>query len=418
MADAKDLSENDDETLVQAYVENVQTYERIDHIGAANRQMDCRRLIVDELRRRSDGSLSQLRPLLKHSDPNVCHTVAIEFRRIDHAAFKTTTEALAKRSDIFGAEARDSLRLDERFQKDGYPEDWVSRPPLPPSREMTWQCDNPPPSGISEGELQQLLTNHLGDAAAEALLRLARPAIGLWPQRPSRNGPADVSRLGGEPSVPDKWSWPMVETETEDEPMLFLGQIKCAEIAGLPGAERLPSSGMLSFFGDHDGVMGCDYGGGDTAVFYWPDTEALRPRPYPQEPMETIWPCNLLFRPTMDLPHPESRTVRDLKRDRAQSKEYESVYRKVRQYGIPEEYELYCNFSKLLGWPALVQQELEEVACCSDPRGLQLLLQLDDYHNGTEGTYWGPGGSLYFLMTDAELRARKFSDCVFEIQVT
>jgi len=419
MGDLKNTVEIDDGSLVEAYVENVQVYERIDHIGAANRQMDRRRAIVEELKRRSGGSLDQLRPLLEHSDPNVCHTAAIEFRRIDHTAFETTTKALAQRADTVGAEARESLRLDARFQKEGYPEDSVEdRVPPPPNKETTWQCDSPPPPGISADELRQLLVSRLETETAEALLRLARPAIGLWPQRPCPDGPETVSRLGGEPCVPDGWSWPMVETEPEDEPMLFLGQINCAELEGLPGADRLPSSGLLSFFGDHDGVMGCDYGGGEIAVFHWQNVEDLRPQRSPKEPMETILPCGLVFRPTMDLPHPESRTVARLRQDQAAAANYESIYRQVREYGIPEQYSYGCSFSKLLGWPALVQQELEETHYCSDPRGLQLLLQLDDYHNGTGGTWWGPGGSLYFLMTDADLRTHNFSDCIFEIQVT
>ncbi|BAQ18141.1 DUF1963 domain-containing protein [Methyloceanibacter caenitepidi] len=418
MADAKNLTGLDDDALVEAYVENVQVYERIGHIGAANRQMDRRRAIIDELKRRSGGSLQPLRPLLEHPDLNVRHTAAIEFRRIDHAAFEATTKALAERQDLIGGEARDSLRLDARAQEEGYPEDWTPREPIPPSKEMTWQCDNPPPPGVSDGELRQLLGSHLNAQTTEVLLRLARPAIGLWPQRPIPGAPTNVSRLGGEPSVPADWSWPMVEAEPEDEPMLFLGQINCTDLQGLAGAERLPASGMLSFFGDADGVTGCDFGGGDTAVFYWEDTDTLVLRGYPMAPTETIQPCGLTFRPITDLPHPESRSVKELWRDRTAATKYETVYRTVREYGIPKDYVGYCSFSKLLGWPTLVQQELEEVRYCQDPRGLQLLLQLDDYHNGAEGTWWGPGGSLYFLITDADLSARRFANCVFEIQVT
>jgi hypothetical protein len=205
MADAKNPTELDGDDLVQAYVENIQVYERIDHIGAANRQMDRRREIIEELKRRSDGSLDQLRPLLAHSDLKVRHIAAIEFRRIDHAAFEATMKALAERTDTIGGEARESLRLDARFQEEGYPEDWTRRDPIPPSKEMTWQCDNPPPPGISGGKLQQLLESHLSAEMTEALLRLARPAIGLWPQRPSPGAPTTVSRLGGTPSVPADW---------------------------------------------------------------------------------------------------------------------------------------------------------------------------------------------------------------------
>ncbi|MEM7191463.1 MAG: DUF1963 domain-containing protein [Pseudomonadota bacterium] len=419
MADKEDFSRTSDETLVEAYVENVQIRERIEHIGAANRLMDKLHAIVEELRRRSGGTLDQLRPLLRHSDLKVRHTAAIEFRRIDHATFEATTKALAERSDKIGMDARHSLEWDAEFQKKGYPEDRPSdwTPPLP-CAEMTWQSDTPPPPGITEDGVQQLLSAHFSSETRDTLSRFARPAIGLWPQRPRADSPMTVSRLGGAPSVPDDWLWPMVETEPADEPMLFLGQINCAELQGIAGADRLPASGMLSFFGDHDGVMGCDFGGGDTAVFYWEDVEHLKLRTSPKTPMEPILPCGLAFRAGTDLPHPESATVRDIWKDRAEAETYDRVYRDVREFGIPEEYRYYCSHGKLLGWPTLVQQELQEVAYCTDPRGLQLLLQLDDYHNGTGPTGWGPGGSLYFLVTDAELRARKFEECLFEIQVT
>ena len=39
--------------------------------------------------------------------------------------------------------------------------------------------------------------------------------------------------------------------------MLFVGQIDCAALRGLPGAELLPPHGVLAFFGDHDAVQGC-----------------------------------------------------------------------------------------------------------------------------------------------------------------
>ena len=59
---------------------------------------------------------------------------------------------------------------------------------------------------------------------------LALPAIGLWPQRRA-DVPAVASRLGGTPLAPPDWEWPTFE----DEPMLFVGQIDCAELRGLPG---------------------------------------------------------------------------------------------------------------------------------------------------------------------------------------
>jgi uncharacterized protein YwqG len=92
---------------------------------------------------------------------------------------------------------------------------------------------------------------------------LARPAIGLWPQRPRGEPPITASRLGGMPRAPPGWSWPLCETE----PLFFLGQINCAELQGIPAAEKLPPSGLLAFFADHDAVNGGNFRPPDIADF-------------------------------------------------------------------------------------------------------------------------------------------------------
>jgi uncharacterized protein YwqG len=47
-----------------------------------------------------------------------------------------------------------------------------------------------------------------------------------------------------------------------------------------------------------------------------------------------------------------------------------------------------------------------------------LLLQLDQYSNGEELEGWGPGGSLYFVMRDCDLRQGRFDRCEFDMQCT
>jgi uncharacterized protein YwqG len=41
--------------------------------------------------------------------------------------------------------------------------------------------------------------------------------------------------------------------------LLFLAAIDCAELRGLPGSDQLPSSGMLAFFADSNGVTALDF---------------------------------------------------------------------------------------------------------------------------------------------------------------
>jgi hypothetical protein len=97
----------------------------------------------------------------------------------------------------------------------------------------------------------------------------------------------------------------------EEEPLLFIGQINCAELPGPPGAEQLPSSGLLAFFGDHDAVTGC-FPFDDQNVFYWPEADRLVPAKAAIEPIETFTSCALVPRPLLDLPHPFSRAVGNL----------------------------------------------------------------------------------------------------------
>jgi hypothetical protein len=87
----------------------------------------------------------------------------------------------------------------------------------------------------------------------------------------------------------------------------------------------------------------------------------------------------------------------------------------VRHHGIPSDYTSYVSFSKLLGWPALVQNELGMFELHAAAR---LLLQVDPYCNGETNHGWAPGGSLFYVLPDANLRAHVFARCELEGQFT
>jgi uncharacterized protein YwqG len=199
--------------------------------------------------------------------------------------------------------------------------------------------------------------------------------------------------------------------------MLFLGQINCAELQGIPGAEQLPSCGLLAFFGDHDSVMGCDIAGGGVSVFHWPDIGALTATKPPIEVLRELPPCALVFRTLIDLPEPSSHVVDGILTDREQVARYVEQRHAVRHRGIPAELHDYCGFGKLLGWPSLVQHE-DLVSLRDTADRYRLLLQLDQYSNGDELEGWGSGGSLYVLIRDQDLRQSRFDRCEFEMQFT
>ena len=60
--------------------------------------------------------------------------------------------------------------------------------------------------------------------------------------------------------------------------MFFLAQIHCADLKGLPGAELLPETGLLSFFGDHDAIGGCGWvDPSQSAIYHWTEPDADLP---------------------------------------------------------------------------------------------------------------------------------------------
>jgi len=48
----------------------------------------------------------------------------------------------------------------------------------------------------------------------------------------------------------------------------------------------------------------------------------------------------------------------------------------------------------------------------------RLLLQVDSYCNGEDTQGWGPGGSLYYVLSEQDLRAHNYESCEFEGQFT
>jgi hypothetical protein len=122
------------------------------------------------------------------------------------------------------------------------------QPKGPYWRRIVWQCEHPPPTALTREEIAERLRRNVPEFC-DRLMDMVLPAIGLWPQRRAETA-ATASRFGGTPLAPPDWQWPTLK----GEPLLFVGQINCAELRGLPGAELLPSSGLLGFFGDYASV--------------------------------------------------------------------------------------------------------------------------------------------------------------------
>lgn len=361
--------------LEQAYVESVQAAEATEHVGRHNRLARRRNEIAEELKVRGDAR-SVFARLSDHPDPAVRKWAGGELAWLDTPSSQS-----------------DAPREEGEF-----------------SPNMIWQCDHAPPAAPSRNEIAKRLRGSL-PKFGDRLIELALPAIGLWPQRRVEVG-LTASRFGGMPVAPQRWQWPVAS----EEPLLFVGQINCAELRGLPGAELLPASGLLAFFGDHDAVTGC-FPFGSHCVFHWPDVGRLVPARADLDPIEVFPPCALVPRPMLDLPDPHSRTIREMRMSEVEKSLYSEEWKALRCHGIAEDVVWYCGFSKLLGWPALVQpyQDLDRFEHHDDVR---LLLQVDQYCNGEELHGWGPGGSLYYFLPEESLLAQTFEGCELEGQFT
>jgi uncharacterized protein YwqG len=410
-----DLSALTVSELVQVFVDTIQFRKTITHIGRSNRLTTRIWNAAEELKAR-DPALNCFRVLLSHPDREVRYGAAVQFRTVDRALFKEVLADLAKLNDEIGLDAGIFLRQvirDEESGKDSYgdPDPELSTP----SDEAAWQVNHRPPASMSLAQIRRQLARTMSPEFAGRVQSLARPAIGLWPQRPRGDLPVTASRLGGMPHAPPGWSWPTCETE----PLFFLGQINCAELRGIPAAKKLPSSGLLAFFADHDAVNGCTSAyEGAFAVFYWTELDRLVPAKPPIELQEIFPLCALAFRPLVDLPDSYSTPIKAMNWDDDDGSAFHDLKDAIRNHGIPEPSWDRIGYSKLFGWPEWVQYESERMAELDRLHGLSLLLQIDAYTDGVRWAEWGDGGSLYFLIRDADLAARRFDRCEFEMQGT
>ena len=361
--------------LEQAYVESLQAAEASDHVGRHNRLVGRCNEIAQELKARGEAR-SVLTRLADHPNAKV-------------RAWASGNLAWLDKSNPPPDEPRDKGKY------------WPN---------IIWQCDHAPPAALPRDEIAKRLRQSLPEFC-DRLMRFALPGIGLWPQRRAELG-LTASRFGGMPLAPPDWQWPIAS----EEPLLFVGQINCADLRGLPGAELLPAAGLLAFFGDHDAVTGC-FPFGDHCVFHWPGIEQLVPAKPDLDPIKVFPSCVLVPRPILDLPDPNSRTIRHMRLTEVAKSLYAAEWKALRCHGIPDDVAWYCGFSKLLGWPALVQptHDLDRFEDHDDAR---LLLQVDQYCNGEELHGWGPGGSLYYVLPEADLRAQIFDGCELEGQFT
>jgi uncharacterized protein YwqG len=404
----EDLSALTDDDLIQHYLRCVQRRYATEHLGLHDRIERKEKRILEILKSRADGPPRLLLHLSRHLDASVQLAAALNCKSLDPETYHEIMPILAERRDRIGREAQSSLYWVERHRAPPTQD----RMPLPRPTGFVWRSAPEVPTGITSFQLQKRVRGEFPGALARRILSLAQPTIGVWPRQRRENADPMTSRLGGMPFVPENWTWPSLE----GEPMLFVGQINCAELTALPSARAFPKSGLLAFFGDHDFL---NSGGGDWrtaggAVFHWTATDTLRLATEPSEDFLQLPRCGLAFYETHSLPHPRSEEIERLPLARDQQRRYRDLHDAVRAHSAGKRHMAEFKNLKLLGWPDLMQYDF-----LSNPDRLgseRLLFQLGSYDDGTVEHHWATGGLAYFLIPEQDLAAGRFDRVRFEAQ--
>lgn len=260
--------------------------------------------------------------------------------------------------------------------------------------------------------------------------------------------PLGASRIGGLPDLPEGMAWP----SWQDRPLDFLAQINLANVAQMPGAEDLPSTGWLVFFWDvlEDQISGGAGRARDSwQVIYVPQgagtlqRRALPTMSSPGDEREWLHDrrpggfayCAVRFTSEWTPVPPESTHAVVLTNDERKAyfeaaeawQEEASQRREAEQGG--------CH--RLLGHPDAIQVNVELEAYCAATGANEeevyrsvfesgdstlaqpalrwrLLLQLDT--DPRAKMMWGDLGMLYFMLPDDALAARRFDETQMVLQ--
>lgn len=205
----------------------------------------------------------------------------------------------------------------------------------------------------------------------DKLMEIARTEIRLSYSAPEAPLPPCSSRIGGCPAVPSDFVWPEYTGEGYDgeirsRPLAFLAQINLKEIAGFDPDERLPKTGILSFFYEY---MSMPWGfdpkdRGCARVFYFPEEAMLTPHAIPEHmEEECILPeRSVTFAPHISLPEFSDSPAF------CHGLDWDDYDECCRECGY--ERDDWGDRTKLFGYPDVIQDSMEE-ECESVTRGFR-----------------------------------------------
>lgn len=276
-------------------------------------------------------------------------------------------------------------------------------------------------------ELTEVLRGQGFDEAASQLGAVSQPCFRLVPSAEEDASPR--TRVGGTPDLPDLALWP----RWEGLPLAFLAQIDLAELAELNSGSPLPSTGLLLFFYDADQR---------TWGFSPEDRESWRVL-YIAEPFTPVaidaWPDDLPDKGCYDNAPvfvEAGESLHDEFIDRCI--EGKSPRESAMLEDIIDQYQQCYEGAahQVLGFPSTIQGDMR-LECqlashgidCGDETGFQdprakaletgaadwrLLFQLDTDERAH--MMWGDLGTLYFLIREQDLAARRFDQVWMVLQ--
>ncbi len=263
-------------------------------------------------------------------------------------------------------------------------------------------------------EAENLIRQHAPARLQDAVIERLLPAIAL---AATRTDDADIaigaSKFGGAPDVPANFDWPM----RDEAPLVFMAQINLDELAPFDIENKLPSSGVLSFFYDMNEDGDWPFGEladeGGWRVFHFEEdlarvevpaeaqishglkTAAVTPQIFCDVPTETFW---------IDVAENEDDQLTE-----EETGDWEELLEKV---------EAPRHSLLMLGHPHIIQNDARYETAQMTGRGdfddWIVLLQMD--MDDTIDWMWGDAGAMFYLMHRDDLTNRNFDKCWLNAQ--
>lgn len=194
------------------------------------------------------------------------------------------------------------------------------------------------------------------------------------------------SKIGGSPDLPKNMAYP---TDSEGTLFEFIAQINLEEIAPFDKENKLPNSGVLSFFFNNKTAECC--------VLYFEDENLEMKNPNDGEEGEIIeeyLPARLRFIPSVSLPVLPYNINEGFFKSEADADAYLNITdleNKVKVFGYPDD--AYTDMEKSFEKPVKLLLQVPSVSECD--------------------MEWGDAaGALYFWISEDDLKERKFDKCI------